>query len=157
VTEAKPQPPPELEEPRLLTPEERAARYEELRKRSAISRIYAKARNPAIEVRWVRKDDLNDIALHEYWGFKIAREPNPKAPKEKRRFDTAVPPRDDGTYVCGDVILMEIAKDDYDFYLNQNRAIANSMISDGQRAFRDEAEKLDVATYVRDKSGRRVG
>ena len=138
-----------------LEPEERARRYEELRRRTMMSRIYAKCKNPAIEVRWIRKDDPNDIALHEHWGFSVAKEPNPKAPKEKRRFDTAIPPREDGTYICGDVILYEIAKDDYDFYLNQNRATANALIEHGQRVFRDEASKLEVQTFVRDKSGRR--
>ena|SRR5215831_13665414 len=158
MTEPKPPAASEdFQEPRTLTPEERVARYEELRRRSAMSRIFAEARNPAIAVRWVRKDDPNDLALHEWWGFIIAKEPNPKAPKEKRRFNTAIPPREDGTYVCGDVILMEIAKDDYDFYLNQNRAMANSMIDNGQKAFRDEAEKLEVATFMRDKTGRHVG
>ena len=150
-------PTPEFQEPRILTPEERALRYEELRRRQLNSRIFAEARNPAIAVRWVRKDDPNDIALHEWWGFIIAKEPNPKAPKDKRRFHTAIPPREDGTYICGDVILMEIAKDDYDFYLNQNRATANEMIPQGQRAFREEAAKLDVVTYARDKSGTKIG
>src|SRR5262252_3048136 len=140
-----------------LTPEQRAARYEELRRRAALSKIYARCNNPEIEVRWIRKDDPTDIAYHEWMGFTVATEPDPEAPRAKRRFDTAIPPRLDGTYICGDVILYEVPKDVYDFHLNQNRAIANSMISDGQKAFRDEAEKLEVATFMRDKTGRHVG
>jgi len=140
-----------------LTPEQRVTRYEELRRRASMSKIYARCRNPEIEVRWIRRNDPADIALHEWWGFTLATEPDPKAPRVKRRFDTAIPPREDGTYICGDVILYEVPKDVYDFYLNQNRATANSMISDGQKAFRDEAEKLEVATFMRDKTGRHVG
>ena len=52
---------------------------------------------------------------------------------------------------------MEIAKDDYDYYLNQNRALANEMIPQGQRAFRDEAAKLEVTTFTRDRSGAKIG
>jgi len=143
--------------PPLLTPEQRAARYEELRRRSAKSRIFARSKNPAIEVRWIRKDDPTDIAFHKWLGFRVAMEPYPKARIEDRLFETSVPPNLDGTYTCGDVILYQSAKDDYDFHLNQNRAMANSMISDGQKAFRDEAEKLEIATFMRDKTGRHVG
>jgi len=149
--------PTHTEEPRMLTPEERALRYEELRRRTARSRIFARCRNAAIEVRWIRKDDPTDISFHKWLGFKLASEPNPKAPEDRRRFETAIPPNEDGTYTCGDVILYEIPKDDYDFYLNQNRATANSMIENGQRAFRSEAEKLEVTTFTRDKSGQKIG
>lgn len=140
------------DEPQPMTPEEREARYEELRRRSQISQIFAECRNPNIAVRWVRKDDPNDIALHEWMGFRIAKD-NPRVAKEKRRFNTAIPPKEDGTYVLGDVILMEIPKDDYDFFVNEGIQRSRELVDGGKKAFVSEANKLGVPTFQRDQVG----
>ena len=143
---------PEPETPPVpLTPEERERRYEELRQRSANSRIYVEPRDPNIAVRWVRNDP-HDISLHEWMGFKFAKD-NPKLPKEQRRFQTTVQLREDGTYILGDVILMEIARDDYEFYINEGIQRSRDLVHAGKRAFRTEAAKLDVPTFERDKAG----
>jgi hypothetical protein len=140
-----------------LTPEERAARYEELRRRSVTSRIFARAKDPGIAVRWVRRDTNNhDVSLHEYLGFKIAKD-NPKRPKEQRRFETAVPLGDDGIYVCGDVILMEISREDYEFYLSEGVARSRAQMDSGKAAFHEEAHKAKVPTFERDQNGRMQG
>lgn len=135
-----------------LTPEERERRYEELRRRQEIPRTFAECRDPSIEVRWVRKDDANDISLHEWLGFKIAKD-NAKLPKDKRRFNTAIPPNEDGHYVCGDVILMEIPKDDYDFYLAEGVRRSTASVDGGKKVFIDEAKKREVPVFIRDKAG----
>jgi len=139
--------------PPTLTPEEREKRYAELREKAARSRIHAVCRDPNIHVRWVRNEP-NDLSLHEWMEYKIAREPRPKAPKDQRRFDTAIPPNDDGTYIIGDVILMECPRDALEFYLNEAYGLSEKMAGAAQKVFRHEAEKLDVPTFVRDKSGR---
>ncbi len=140
-------------EPKKLSAKERAARHEELRRRSSQSAIFAECKNPDIAVRWVRKDDPNDISLHEWMGFQIAKEPDPKAERAKRRFNTSVSPREDGTYVLGDVILMEIQKDDYDFFVNEGIERSRQQVDGGKETFRHEAAKLDVPTFERDKAG----
>jgi hypothetical protein len=133
--------------PTPLTPEERARRYEELRRKQSSSRIYARHRNPNMYVRWAR-DDSNDIALHKHLGFVFAKD-NPKGPEDKRRIDTVVQLGEDGMYRIGDVILMEIPRDDYEFYCNENAQRSRELVDAGKRSFRDEAEKLGVETFER--------
>lgn len=136
-----------------LTDEQRAKRYDELRRRQQMSRIFAQCNNPDISVRWVRKDDSNDISYHEWMGFKVAVEPDPNAPKDKRRFNTAVPCNEEGKYVVGDVILMEIPRDDYEFYLSECTKRSTEMVDAGKDNFITEAQRMDVPVFERDKAG----
>jgi len=134
-----------------LTKEERETRWKELREKLALSRIYVKA--PAgITPRWVRKDDSNDMSYHEWMGFVIARE-DPKVPKDKRRFQTSVPIREDGTYIVGDVILMEIDTETYQFYIRERLQQANAIPQAAKKEFREQAEALKAPTFERDRSG----
>lgn len=135
-----------------MTPE-RLARYEELRKRQRMSRIFAECKDKSIAVRWVRKDDAVDISHHEWMGFRIAKEPNPTATPEERRFHTAVPCQPDGTYVIGDVILMEILADDYEFFIEEGANRATALMNAGKSGFIGEAQKLNVPVLERDKAG----
>lgn len=143
-----------FEPPKRLSPEERAKRYEELSRRSTLSAIYARHRDPNLYVRWAR-DDKWDVPGHLHLGFEYAKD-NPKAKRENRRIDTVVPISDDGCYRTGDVVLMEIERDAYEFYCNQNVLRARLMIDQGQQEFRNEARKRNVPTFTRDKQGHPV-
>lgn len=140
--------------PLRLSPEERARRYEELSRKTMLSAIYARHRDPNLYVRWAR-DDKFDIATHRHLGFDFARD-NPKTKLENRRIDTVVPISDDGFYRTGDVILMEIDRDTYDFYCNKNVERSRDQMEQGPREFRNEARKRRVPTFTRDKGGHPV-
>ena len=135
----------------VMTQEEREARWKELRQRMSVSRIYVKAPQ-GITVRWARKDDANDMSYHEWMGFVIVRE-DPTIVKEKRRFQTAVPVREDGTYIVGDVILMEIDTETYEFYIRERLQQANAVPQAAKKEFREQAEALKAPTFERDRSG----
>jgi len=136
---------------KYLSKEEREKRYEELRNRLSQSRIYVKP--PAgVACRWVRREDSNDISYHEWMGFVIAKD-DPEVPKDKRRFQTAIPIRSDGTYIIGDVILMECSEDDYKFFIDERLKAANATPQAAKEGFRQNAEQREVPTFERNKSG----
>lgn len=143
-------------EPTPMTDEQRKLRWAELRNRPLRSPIYARCRNADIYVRWVRKDDPNDISFHEGMGFKIAVEPNPKAPADKRRFDSATPPNAEGKYVNGDVILMEGPRVDYDFYCNEAVELSRKRLNSGKDRFMTDARRYGVTAFQRNKDGQVV-
>jgi|SRR5215831_1153054 len=132
-----------------ITPEERAKRYEELRRRSMLSAIFAQHRNPDMVVRWVR-DDNHDIARHKHLGFVFAKD-NPKVPEDKRLIDTVVGISDDGFYRTGDVILMQIDREAYDFYLAENVRRSREMMTSGKSNFKDSARRQHVPTFDREE------
>lgn len=150
-----------LKIPKPMTAEERERRYAELRGRMQMSRIFVEP--PAgIAVRWVRKDDPVDISTHKWMGFEhVVEDIALPALKEgerpgmpgRRRFRTAVPANADGTYTVGDVILMEIAEDDYEFYIQEGVNRSRSLVDAGKENFLSEAEKHDVPVFERDKAG----
>lgn len=144
---------PQPTEKRLpMTDEERRRRYDELRKRSALSRIYARHRDPDMYVRWAR-DDKHDIALHKHLGFEMVREPNPKAPESRRIVETVVPMSEDGMYRTGDVILMQIPRVDYEFYAEENAKESRRMLNAGKEGFKHNAKLHGIPVFERDSSG----
>jgi hypothetical protein len=132
-----------------MTSEERSRRYERMRRRSQESAIFARPRDPNVYVRWVR-DDKHDVSRHRHMGFRIVKE-NPKLAEDKRRIDTVVELGEDGTYRTGDVVLMEIAKDDYDYLLQEAVQRSRDQVDVGKETFRSEAEKLEVPTFERER------
>lgn len=145
-----------FKEPKPLTDAERKARWAELRNRPLRSSIYARCWNKDIYVRWVRKDDPNDISFHQGMGFKIVVEhPMPNTPN-KRRFDSATPPNDEGHYVNGDVILMEAPKVDYDFYCNEAVELSRRRLEDGKDRFMNDARRMGITAFNKNKQGQVV-
>lgn len=139
---------------RILTPEERARRYAELRQKSALGAIYARHRDPNMYVRWVR-DDRRDIAIHKHLGFVFATD-DPRASEEKRRIDTTVELEKDGFYRTGDVILMEIDRDAYEFYCQESVERSKAQRNVGKESFLHEAAKLDIDTFELEKRGKKI-
>lgn len=123
-----------------LTPEERRQRYAELRAR--MGRSMTETTPPAGKAGyWARKDDVNEMGRLEYIGFTIVRD-NPKAPVWK-----ANGLKEDGTYIVGDVILMEIDADLYEFLLQENVERGRQMIEGAGESFKQEAERQGVPSF----------
>lgn len=143
-----------------MTDEERRARYDLLRRKSNLSPIYAKHKNPDWVVRWVfAGKNQQDITLHNHLGFEFAKD-DTKAPESERQIDTVVPLSEDGCYRTGDVVLMQIPKIDYDFYLAENARRSKELMNMGKDGFKTDAQRLTttsgnvlVRTFDRDESG----
>lgn len=144
---------PETKEEKIAR-EKKEARFAELRSRVEKSAIFAECKDRSIATRWVRKDDPTDIANHERMGFKIVREPNPKAPLSERRFDTTIPCNAEGIYVYGDVILMEIPRDDYDFYVNEGVELSKRRLESGKARFLATTKRQGMRSVHVDDAGR---
>jgi hypothetical protein len=142
-------PPSRLNSRKPLTDEERRARYEFLRRRSMLSPIYAIHRNPDWVVRWVFNGKIqSEITTHLHLGFEFATD-DPTVEASERQIDTVVPISDDGFYRTGDVILMQIPKIDYDFYLSENVRQSRLMVDQGKEGFKEEAKRIKLPTGKR--------
>jgi len=140
ITGETPTPPPEEQDEERI----RALRLRqnELRARMGISKLKVVA--PAgITPYWARKDDTSELARLDYLGFRVVKE----VPGQERRFQ-AQGYREDGTYVMGDVILMEIPEADYLFYLQENSERAANMFQAQKEKFIEDAEKVGAPTFV---------
>jgi hypothetical protein len=133
-----------------MTPEEREKKYEELRRRAnGLSKNKAEHRNPDMVVRWVHIGN-QDQSYHVGLGFKVVQE-NPKTPLERRKVDTMIPISEDGMYRNGDVILMEIDRATYEFYLEENARLSRLQINSGKENFKDAARRQRVPSFDRDE------
>jgi hypothetical protein len=123
-----------------LTPEERRQRYDALRAR--MGRPMSETTPPAGKAGyWARINDAPEMGRLEYLGFKIVKD-DPKHPAWK-----ANGLKEDGTYVIGDVILMEIDADIYEFLLNENVERGREMIEGASESFKLEAQRQGVPTF----------
>lgn len=136
-----------VEQKKELTLEERKDLYDKLRARMAVSKL--KAEGPVNRTGyWARKDDATEMARLELLGFSIVRELTDK-PKRWKAQGT----RADGTYVMGDVILMEIPTIEYEFYLQQNTERAKAMPEAAKQKFVESAEKQGAPTFKLQRKG----
>ena len=123
-----------------LTPEQRRQRYDELRARMGHS--MTEVTPPAGKAGyWARINDAPEMGRLEYLGFKIVRD-DPKHPAWKANGS-----KEDGTYVIGDVILMEIDADIYEFLLHENVERGREMIEGASESFKMEAQRQGVPTF----------
>jgi hypothetical protein len=123
-----------------LTLEERRQRYVDLRAR--MGRSMTEVTPPAGKAGyWARKDDANEMGRLEYIGFIIVHD-DPKQPIWK-----ANGAKEDGTYIIGDVILMEIDAETYEFLLNENVERGRQMIEGASESFKSEAARQGVPTF----------
>lgn len=123
-----------------LSDEEKRIHFAELRARMKVSRLKVDA--PAGKTPyWARKEDEQELSRLDYMGFRIVHD-DPKAPKWK-----ASGAREDGTYCLGDVILMEIDTELYEFFLDEDRRQSEALVSSIKQSVVDEAEKQGVPTF----------
>lgn len=90
-----------------MDPTERRKRYAELREKLGRSKIKVKGPEGVTPI-WALKNNAYEMARLEWMGFHVVKELKDKP----RRFDAAGL-LEDGTYVLGDVILMEIDTETY--------------------------------------------
>ena len=123
--------------------------HAELRKRLGLSKL--QAQGPAgYSAYWARKSDETEMARLELLGFRIVRESSD--PKVARRWKVQGK-REDGTYVMGDVILMEIKTEDYEFYKQENSKRAAEMPEAAKRKFISDAEAQGAPTFKLARKG----
>lgn len=128
-----------------LSNEEKQQRFAELRARMSESRLKVIA-PPGRTAYWARKEDEQELSRLDYMGFRIVHD-DPKAPKFK-----ASGLREDGTYCLGDVILMDIDTETYEFYLEEDHRQSEALVSSVKQSFIDDAEKQGVPTFKVDKA-----
>ena len=139
-----------------LTAEARKRRYEELRKRIGKPRLEVKG-DPTKHYFWGPRGDSNELDRLDLIGYSIVRCDNVKdvmAGEAKPKVEAAGL-REDGTYVLGDVILLQCDKEVYEFLLLDNEERSNAQQASAKYNFTTEAEKKGVPTFEVDKS--RVG
>ena len=136
-----------------LTVAARKKRYDELRQRMGRSRLAVdgvKGRHYL----WAFKSDSNEMDKLDYLGYRIVREPNAKdvlvgKAEPKVRANGL---REDGTYVLGDVILVDCDQEVYEFLMLDNEEKSNNQLKAAKDNFIFEAEKKGVPTFEVDKS-----
>jgi|SRR6185312_5991751 len=136
-----------------LNAEARKRRYEELRKRLGKPRLEVRGK-PGRHYFWGPRGDSNELDRLDLLGYSIVREPLAKAVlagKEKPQIQAAGL-REDGTYVLGDVILLECSAETYEFIMLENEEKSNAMQTSAKDNFTFEAEKTGVPTFEVDKS-----
>jgi len=125
-----------------LTVEERKELYDRLRARMSTSSLKVTA--PAgMTPYWARKNDDSEMARLDYLGFRKVIE---IAGQPKRYRAQGL--REEGTYELGDVILMEIPTDEYEFYVTENSLRASEMASSAKEKFKEDAEKQGAPTFT---------
>jgi len=131
-------------------PVERKAWYDKMRLRMGQSRIKVGKVPGGITIYWARKDDVYEMSRLDSMGFKVVRD-DPKNP----RFDCHGL-REDGTYVMGDVILMEISTELYEFYKMDNADRARMLVEGVPQGFINNAASQDVPAFPIDEHHKRV-
>lgn len=123
-------------------------RYELLRSKMGRSRL-AVIGKPGIHYFWADHSDTSEMAMHESWGYTLVREPDAEeVMKGKKKGEVSANGlKADGTYIVGDVILMQCDMEVYEFLMMANAERHEELASGAQRDFRTEAEKLAVPVF----------
>ncbi len=125
-----------------LSKEEKIKLYTKLRERMSKSKLEVTAPS-GWHPYWARKADDEEHSRLDYLGFRIVQEKD----RQNRRYK-ANGFKEDGTYQMGDVILMELPEEEWNFY--EQDAINRSMQMAGmaQDSLIEEAEKQGVPTFT---------
>lgn len=123
-----------------LTADEKRQRFAALRARMGRSQI--EVTPPAGKTGyWAPVNDTRELGRLEWLGFHIVHD-DPKQPAWK-----ANGMKEDGTYVIGDVILVEISTEDYETiqqtYVDQHE----SMMINTKASFKEDAAQQGVPTF----------
>jgi hypothetical protein len=132
----------------MLNTDEKRIRYAQLRRKMGRSRLQVDG-DPNIHYFWAGLEDRHEMARLEGLGYTLVREPNAAeilagngTPKISANGLQA-----DGTYVVGDVVLMQVDRETYEFIELANSERHDELASGAQRDFRAEAEKLAVPVF----------
>lgn len=136
-----------------LTAEARNRRYAELRERIGKPRLDVKGLKGR-HYFWGPRGDSNELDRLDLVGYRIVREPNVAAvlAGEAQPTVKAAGLREDGTYVLGDVILLDCDEEVYEFLMLDVEQRSNQQQHAAKDNFVYEAEKTGVPTFEVDKS-----
>lgn len=138
--------------PKTMSPEERKRRYAEMRSKLTRSKIEVKAPEGVSAV-WAMKDNEYERARMDWMGFKVVVEDMKEG--AERRFDAAGL-KQDGTYVLGDVILMEIDTETYVMQKEIEIDDFESMRNNIPEEFKSQARKNEVPVFEVSEQGTKV-
>src|SRR6267142_2193783 len=125
-----------------LTAEARNRRYTELRERIGRPRLEVVGL-PGRHYFWAPRGDSNELDRLDLLGYRIVREldaTNVLAGKAEPKIKAAGL-REDGTYVLGDVILVDCDQEVYEFLMLDAEQRSNAQQSSAKDNFTFEAEK----------------
>jgi hypothetical protein len=123
-----------------LTLDEKKKRFAELRSRMGRSQIEVVP--PAGKTGlWGRKDDTRELGRLEWLGYHIVHD-DPKNPVWK-----ASGLQSDGTYIVGDVILMEIDTWIYEMLQQEYQDQSESQRKNAKATFKDDAERVGAPVF----------
>jgi hypothetical protein len=130
-----------------LTLEEKKRRFAELRKTMGKSQI--EVTPPAGKVGyWARKGDTREIGRLEWLGYHVVHD-DPVKPAWRANGMQA-----DGTYIIGDVILLEIDGWIYDMLQEEYRDMAEAQRTNAKSTFKDDAERAGAPVFEVGKPAR---
>jgi hypothetical protein len=140
IVSATPQPP--------LLEEEKKARYAKFRRAARHSRFEVKGKE-GIHYLWAPREDSSEMTRLSMLDYSIVREPNVKEvlAGTKEAVVKAGGLREDGTYVIGDVILVQCTEEQYQFALQDVEDSHNELLTSAKDNFIDEANKAGVPTF----------
>jgi len=133
-----------------IEPEARREWYKKMRERLGKSRFSVEKAPAGYTPYWARKDDEGELSRLDMLGFRIVHD-DPKSPRYK-----ANGLREDGTYVLGDVILLEIQTELYEFYKEENLERARMLVEGVPASFIGEAAKQNVPAFEVDEKHKQV-
>jgi hypothetical protein len=131
-----------------MTKEERRKRFAELRSRMGRSQIEVTP-PPGKAAFWASKDDTKELGRLQWIGYSIVHD-NPDKPAWK-----ANGMQQDGTYVIGDVILMEVDEEVRDMVQEEYLDRHESMLKNVKSTFISDAESQGVPAFEVAKPGMR--
>jgi hypothetical protein len=136
-----------------LTEAERKRRYAQLRERMGRPRLQVEGL-PGRHYFWAPRGDSNELDQLDLLGYKIVREQNVKEVLAGRAEPKirANGLKEDGTYVLGDVILMDCDEEVYEYLMLQNDEKSAAQQTAAKDNFVFEAEKKGVPVFEVDKS-----
>ena len=131
-----------------LTREQRKEKFAHIREKMRVSPLKVTG-EPHKAYYWARKDDETEMARLNYLGFTVVNDPDGKVKASGKRQD--------GTYIMGDVILMEIDKELYEYFKDENLERAENLIASAKEDFIGESAKQGVPTFERGEKGGAAG
>lgn len=129
-------------------------RYEEYRRRTGRSRFEVSGKE-GIHYLWAPRDDSSEMTRLEMEGFELTREPKAEEvlSGKARPQIKAGGLRQDGTYVIGDVILVQCSEENYQFHLRDVTERMEAAKKAAKDNFLIEAEKAGAPTFTFDRPG----
>lgn len=138
----------------LLSPEEKKRRWREMSAKARFADQTLVIGLPEVHYFWANNTDDSELIRLQSMGYTIVKEPQPQevlSGKVKPKI-TAAGLKEDGTYVRGDVILMQVPQEDYEFFLLDIEQRHEEGMNSVKTEFLDSAAQQGVPTFEIDRS-----